>query len=84
MGALHRFSCPKACGILVPGPGINPAAPELAGGCLPTGEVPKRQFLLLTQDPPILTPLTLEACVVVHCILTQAPVDRLVIGSSLL
>ena len=36
-------------------------------------EVPKRQFLLLTQDPPTPTPLTLEACVVVPLHLNPAP-----------
>ena len=33
----HRLSCPKACGILVPRPGIQPKFPALKGGFLTTG-----------------------------------------------
>lgn len=33
----HRLSCPVSCGILVPGPGIIPVSPALAGGLLTTG-----------------------------------------------
>ena len=35
--AAHRLSCPTACGILVPPPGIEPASPALEGGFLTTG-----------------------------------------------
>ena len=34
---MHRLSGPEAYGILVPGPGIKPVSPELAGGFLTTG-----------------------------------------------
>ena len=33
----HRLSCPVACGILIPGPGIEPMSPALAGRFLTTG-----------------------------------------------
>ena len=32
-----RFSCPKACGILVSHPGIEPVSPELEDGFITTG-----------------------------------------------
>ena len=35
--AARRLSCPAACGILVPQPGIEPAFPALEGGFLTTG-----------------------------------------------
>ena len=31
------LSCPMACGILFPRPGVNPASPALEGGFLTTG-----------------------------------------------
>ena len=31
------LSCPAACGILVPRPGLGPASPALEGGYLATG-----------------------------------------------
>ena len=34
---VHGLSCPAACGILVPGPGIKPEYLALAGGFLTTG-----------------------------------------------
>ena len=34
----HRLSCPDACGILVPRPGIEPTSPALAGGFISTGQ----------------------------------------------
>lgn len=37
LDAARGFSCPKACGILVPQPGIKPMAPALEGGLLNTG-----------------------------------------------
>ena len=33
----HGLSCPTACGILVPPPGIKPMSPALEGGFLTTG-----------------------------------------------
>ena len=33
----HGLSCPVACGILVPRPGIEPASPALEGGFFTTG-----------------------------------------------
>ena len=35
--ARHGLSCPVACGILVPRPGIEPAFPALEDGFLTTG-----------------------------------------------
>ena len=43
----HRLSCPMACGILVPQPGIEPASPALEGVFLttgPPGKSPSRSF----------------------------------------
>ena len=37
------LSCPEACGILIPQPGIEPASPALEGRFLTTG--PTRKFL---------------------------------------
>ena len=34
---VHGLSCPTACGILVPQPGIEPGSPALEGGFLTTG-----------------------------------------------
>ena len=34
---VRGLSCPSACGILVPWPGIEPASPELKGGFFTTG-----------------------------------------------
>ena len=39
----HGLSCPTACGILVPQPGIEPASPSLAGRFLTTGPPGKSQ-----------------------------------------
>ena len=39
----RELSCPVACGILVPPPGIEPAAPALEGGFLTTGPPGKSQ-----------------------------------------
>ena len=44
----HRFSCPVACGILVPQPGIEPVSPALEGGFLTTGPPGK------SHVPPLL------------------------------
>ena len=40
---VHRLSCPKACGILVPQPGMEPASSALEGGFLTTG-LPGKSF----------------------------------------
>ena len=49
----HGLSCPVACGILVPQPGIEPASPALIGRWIlnhwTTREVPGYMFLCLTQ-----------------------------------
>ena len=39
------LSCPTACGILVPQPGIEPSSPELEGGFLTTGPPGKSPYL---------------------------------------
>ena len=44
---LWRFSCPVACGILVPWPGTEPVSPALAGGVLTTRPPGKSWHLLL-------------------------------------
>ena len=42
----RRLSCPAVCGILVPGPGIEPVSPALVGGFLTTGS-PGKSLLFL-------------------------------------
>ena len=42
----HGRGCPKACGILVPQPGIGPESPVLGGELSITG--PQGKFLLST------------------------------------
>ena len=42
----HGLSCPVACGILVPQPGIDPTSPALEGGFLTTGPPGKSQTFL--------------------------------------
>ena len=42
--AAHGLSCPAACGILVPRPGIEPVSPALEGGFLNTGPPGKSQL----------------------------------------
>ena len=49
--AAHRLSCPKACGILVPRPGIKPASPALAGGFLTTGPPGKSLSMFINSAP---------------------------------
>ena len=52
----HRLSCPVACGILVPQPGIEPKSPALQGRFLTTGlitrEVPTSLFFVENVQPP--------------------------------
>ena len=47
--AVHGLSCPTACGILVPRPGIEPASPALEGGFLTTGPPGKSPLLLILK-----------------------------------
>ena len=47
---VHGLSCPVACGILVPQPGIEPTSPTLEGRFLitgPPGKFPKLLILIL-------------------------------------
>ena len=39
--AVREFSCPEACGIEVPPPGMEPRSPALEGGFLTTGQLAK-------------------------------------------
>ena len=48
--AAHRLNCAEACGILVPGPGIEPASPASTGGFLTTGPSGKSPMCLPTGD----------------------------------
>ena len=43
----HGLSCPTACGVLVPRPGIEPMSSALAGGCLTTGPQGSPGFVFL-------------------------------------
>ena len=45
VAAARGLSCPTACGILVPPPGIEPMSPALEGRFLPTGPPGKSQSL---------------------------------------
>lgn len=44
-----RLSCPRADGILVPGPGLEPASPALEGRCLTTGPPGKSLWIYFQQ-----------------------------------
>ena len=47
----HRLSCPTACGILVPQPGIEPVSSALEGGFFTTGPPGKSQkWVFLPQS----------------------------------
>ena len=48
--AAHRFNCAKACGILVPSPGIKLVSPASTGGFVTTGPSGKSPMCLLTGD----------------------------------
>ena len=50
MVAAHGCSCPTACGIFVPQPGLEPAPPELKGGPLTTGPPEKSLYLLSMNE----------------------------------
>ena len=59
--AAHDLSCPVACGILVPGLGIEPVSPVLAGGFLtsgPQGKSPKYVFVNAASNIPPSAPLS--------------------------
>ena len=46
----HRLSCPEACGILVPQPGIQPTSPALQGRFLTSGPpVNSQEHFILTD-----------------------------------
>ena len=48
LAVVRRLSCPAACGILVPQPGLEPASPALQDGFLttgPPGKSPRNTFL---------------------------------------
>ena len=55
-----RFSCSKACGILVPRPGIKTMSPALQGGVLSTG--PPRKSLSVDSFPLLSTTVLLSEC----------------------
>ena len=48
--AAHRLSCPTACEILLPQPGIEPMSPALEGGFLTTGPTGNSLHYGLSQD----------------------------------
>ena len=45
---MHGLSCPVACGILVPQPGIKPVSPALEGGFLTTGPPGKSLIVFIS------------------------------------
>ena len=47
-----RFNCSKACGILAPGPGIEPVSPALEGGFLTVGPPRKSPLLPALHASP--------------------------------
>ena len=51
--AEHGLSCPAACGILVPRPGIEPVSPVSAGGFLTTGPPGTSSNKVLNAQPSI-------------------------------
>ena len=56
--SLHSLSCPTACGILVPQPGIETVAPALKSGFLATGPWRKSFFFNSSQRSLIILFLT--------------------------
>ena len=54
-----KLSCPVACGILVPGPGIEPVSPALAGRLLTTGQPGKLLFTSSTRSHSMKTDCSL-------------------------
>ena len=55
----HGLSCPMACGILVPQPGIEPAPPTLEGRFLTTG--PPGKSLIVSLAMPFF-PVSAQSC----------------------
>ena len=53
----HGLSCPTACGILAPQPGIKPMTPALEGGFLMTGP-PGKSLLIAFLKPSSSAPLS--------------------------
>ena len=47
--AALRLSCPLACGILVPQPGVKPTPPALQGGFLPPGPLASPHILIFSN-----------------------------------
>ena len=47
---VYRLSCPLACGILVPWPGIEPVSPAMAGRFLSTGPPGKSPGLITFKE----------------------------------
>ena len=47
--AAYRLSCPVACGLLIPQPGIEPSFPALEDELSPTG-LPRKSLLFLTKQ----------------------------------
>ena len=47
------LSCPAACGILVPRPGIEPTSSALEGGVLTTGPPGKSLFLSFEEEEKV-------------------------------
>ena len=81
---VHGLSCPKAGGILVSGSGIEPKAPELAGGVLTAGPPQKSlslpfRYLLSAgeraEDPCFRSPTRPWVCPAVRerCLCTFVP-----------
>ena len=62
------LSCPAACGILVPRPGIEPASPALEGGFLTTGPPGKSPELLFFLFPNLWYQMNIPRLVII-CLL---------------
>ena len=50
VAVVFRLSCPTACGILVPGPGIGPTLPALEGRFPTTRPPGKSQFCFFLKN----------------------------------
>ena len=50
VAVIQGLSCTVACGILVPGPGIEPVSPAFAGGFLTTGSSGKSLLFLFNSS----------------------------------
>ena len=69
------LSCPSACGILVPQPGIEPASSALQGGFLTTGPPGKSQhhFPLEALGFPLSATTPAQLIYLVDCLLPRGP-----------